>query len=201
MKSLSARNLVSKYQLPDEYSSRMQRSIVSRMQRSVASRMARNITSRSGSVSGSCGCKNMLSELSNGYDWADIFDQTLTIQRPTKVYQLPDLNSELVRILSPGDQIQIYSYVNAGGITWLQFYSPPLMFPDWIPLSGTPASVNSIPTATLDSIFNPKQDIPNLLTTEEKEDLNSSWFDNAGGLVKNALLGIGGLLLLNKILR
>lgn len=147
---------------------------------------------------GSCGCN--LSALSDSYEWADLFDQSLTIYKPTSVYQLPDFNSGIVRVLLPGDQIQIYSYLNVNGVTWLQYYTPPLQYPDWIPLNGTPGGVNTIPVQTINTIFNPQQDIPNLLTTEEKEQQNADTWDKAGDLLKNVLIGAGALILVNKLL-
>lgn len=150
--------------------------------------------------SSGCSCNhNPFSDGGSSYDWYDLFDQPLTIQKTTAVYQLPDFNSGIVRYLAPGDQISIYSFVNYQGKTWLQFYTPPLQYPDWIPLDGTPGGVNTIPASTINTLFDPEADIPTLLTTEEKEELNNSIFEDTSKLLKTVLLGIAGIVILNKL--
>lgn len=149
----------------------------------------------------SCGgCNQFLNDGVNSYDWTDIFDQTLTIKKATNVYELPTFNSALVKTLYPGDQISIFSYVNFEGVTWLQVYFPPKQYPDWVPLTGTPAGINTVPVSTINSIFNVSEDVPTILTTEEKENQNADAFDKAGDLIKTVLVGAGALILVNKFL-
>lgn len=161
----------------NQYRTLPQRSIVSRLlpQRSVASR---NIKP---AIKKAC-C------LSDSYDWGDLIDKELTFKKRVKAYNLPSENSEVVAIFQPGDTIQIYSFVNTAGRTWLMFYLNPFDFDNfnasYIPTIGAPASGSAVNTGNINEIF----EDPGILTNQEKDLQNEDLIDKIGRNIKNILL-------------
>lgn len=193
--NLSARNLVSR-NIP-------QRSIVSRIvpQRSVVSRIQ---PGHDCGCSGSCGGCHGLSD-GDSYEWGDILDKWLTVKKTVTVYDLPSYSSATVGTLHPGDKIMIYSYVNVNGRTWFMFYPDSVSYhtsnPSYIPASGTPASTTTIPVDTMNTVFDPKSDDPNILTTTEQQNQNLNFWQNAENLAAKVMIYGGALALLSTFIR
>ena len=163
-----------------------QRSVASRTipQRSIVSRMVKN---------GCC--------LSDSYNWGNIIDNTLTFNKKAKAYNLPNLNSGVVYEFYPGDKINIYSYVNSAGRTWLMFYLNVVDYQNfnasYIPLSGNPASSTNVPADSIQNTF----DTTGIMTQEQIDAQNQPLIDKIFSNIKTIALIGGSIYLISKVLK
>lgn len=111
------------------------------------------------------------------YDWSDLLDRNHTITKYVNVHTLPSVSSEIVGALFPGDVINLYSFINAEGFTFLMVYIDQWDIdnnnPSFIALDGTPANEKNIEVATIRDAINPALE-HGTLTTQEKEELKNS---------------------------
>lgn len=133
------------------------------------------------------------------YYLSDLFKTTFTFTNNVYAYDLPNFNSQKVAILKKGDSIQIYSYLNIDGRTWLMFHMNQVDYDNfnasYIATSGTPTNGNTIEASTLNSVGV----IPTVQTVEQQIEKDATIFDQIGKVVTTILIGGAGLIALSKI--